>query len=446
MRRLAIAGILLPALIVGMGVTVNPRTASADERFRPFEVGVFGGYYKFTDKHGLGRFENDPAELSPKSSFELGLRFGYLFIPHLGFEAEVMLVPTKTGSRSTAPVITSTNELIFGFRAHLMFQILSSGAFRPFIVVGWEGLASSPSDKKIVPSDTDDLLYAGIGAKFFITPSILLRLDGRIADPPTFLGGGSGDETGKTDPDFEVLLGLSLAFGGKEAAPPPPPPPEGPKDTDGDGIMDPDDKCPNDPEDKDGFQDADGCPDPDNDNDGIPDKSDKCPNDPEDKDGFQDEDGCPDPDNDNDGIPDTSDKCPNEPETKNNYQDEDGCPDTIPVQVQKFTGIIQGINFKFNSDVITKNSYPILDKAAQVLKDYPDVKLEIQGHTDNKGGADYNKDLSQRRANSVRAYFVGKGIDESRLTAVGYGLEMPIADNKTEKGRAKNRRVEFKLK
>ena len=93
----------------------------------------------------------------------------------------------------------------------------------------------------------------------------------------------------------------------------PPPPPPGPGDKDGDGIPDNVDKCPNDPEDKDGFEDADGCPDLDNDKDGIPDAADKCPNDPEDKDGFEDADGCPDPDNDKDGIPDAADKCPNVP-------------------------------------------------------------------------------------------------------------------------------------
>jgi outer membrane protein OmpA-like peptidoglycan-associated protein len=112
----------------------------------------------------------------------------------------------------------------------------------------------------------------------------------------------------------------------------PGPPPDGCPtaeihDRDGDGIPDEIDKCPDDPEDKDGFEDADGCPDPDNDHDGIPDVDDLCPNDPEDKDGFQDADGCPDPDNDNDRIPDKLDKCPNEPETYNGYQDEDGCPD-----------------------------------------------------------------------------------------------------------------------
>jgi hypothetical protein len=135
-------------------------------------------------------------------------------------------------------------------------------------------------------------------------------------------------------------------------------------DRDGDGIADDKDKCPDDPEDFDGFQDADGCPDPDNDGDGIldindacpnipargsadgcphqaaqmgdrdgdgiTDDRDKCPDDPEDRDGFQDADGCPDPDNDKDGIPDVKDRCPNEPETVNGFQDADGCPDKKP--------------------------------------------------------------------------------------------------------------------
>ena len=103
--------------------------------------------------------------------------------------------------------------------------------------------------------------------------------------------------------------------------------PKTPGDRDHDGILDNVDKCPDDPEDKDGFEDEDGCPDKDNDKDGILDTKDKCPNEPEDKDKFEDEDGCPDPDNDTDGIQDDDDKCPNEPEDKDGFEDEDGCPD-----------------------------------------------------------------------------------------------------------------------
>jgi outer membrane protein OmpA-like peptidoglycan-associated protein len=216
-------------------------------------------------------------------------------------------------------------------------------------------------------------------------------------------------------------------------------------DNDNDGIPDALDKCPNEPEDKDGFEDEDGCPDPDNDKDGIPDKLDKCPNEPEDKDGFEDQDGCPDPDNDTDGIPDTIDKCPNEPETFNHYKDEDGCPDEVPAEVKKFTGVIEGINFKTASAEILPGSWAVLDRALKVLGDYPEVNLEISGHTDSKGSSSYNLGLSQRRADSVKTYFVTRGIASSRLVSIGYGKDRPIADNSTSSGRATNRRTEFKL-
>jgi outer membrane protein OmpA-like peptidoglycan-associated protein len=130
------------------------------------------------------------------------------------------------------------------------------------------------------------------------------------------LGGGTSipltDNT-VTAPAFRVLGGVRYAPLGR--------------DSDGDGILDKNDKCPFEAEDFDGFEDDDGCPDPDNDRDGIPDSKDKCRDAPEDFDGFQDEDGCPDLDDDNDGIPDVDDKCRNEPEDKDGFQDEDGCPD-----------------------------------------------------------------------------------------------------------------------
>jgi outer membrane protein OmpA-like peptidoglycan-associated protein len=439
-ETLSRAGILgLVALVAGLWST----PASAQERHQPFELGLYGGWYFFAAEHGLGRAENDPEGLSPKDFLEIGARFGWNFSQIVGIEGEFYVVPTKLNNEAT-------NELIIGYRAHVILHFIKSGSFRPFAVLGWGGINSSPSDDAVIESDQDNLLYAGLGAKLALSESLLLRLDGRLSAPPAFMSGIAeiGDEANFSGIDFEVLLGLSFAFGGKDPVveAPPPPPPEEPKDTDGDGILDADDKCPTEPEDKDGFQDEDGCPEADNDGDGLPDASDKCPNEAEDKDNFQDEDGCPDPDNDGDGVLDASDKCVNEPETKNNYQDEDGCPDTVPGPVQKYTGVIQGINFKFNSAEITRGSYRVLDRATKVLSDYPDVRLEIQGHTDNRGNPEYNKDLSQRRAESVKNYFISKGIDASRLTAVGYGMEVPIADNKRASGRAKNRRVEFKLK
>jgi outer membrane protein OmpA-like peptidoglycan-associated protein len=255
-------------------------------------------------------------------------------------------------------------------------------------------------------------------------------------------------------------------------------------DNDNDGILDPNDRCPLDPEDKDGFEDMDGCPDPDNDKDqildvddkcpnrpeningyqdtdgcpdGIPDTDgdgltddiDKCPKDPEDKDGFEDEDGCPDPDNDKDGILDVNDKCPLDPETKNGFEDDDGCPDkklTLVRVEEKAIVILKKVYFETNKAVIKPVSFPVLNEVAEVMNTYKRIKLvEVQGHTDSRGRDAYNKELSQRRANSVREYLMNKGVEGSRLTAVGYGEEEPIDTNKTRAGRANNRRVEFKI-
>lgn len=127
------------------------------------------------------------------------------------------------------------------------------------------------------------------------------------------LGGGTGIVQGVGVPKVRAMLGVLYVAEGK--------------DTDGDGIEGAADQCPTEPEDKDGYEDSDGCPDRDNDLDTIPDKDDKCASQAEDQDGFQDSDGCPEADNDNDGIPDTGDRCPNEPESKNGYKDDDGCPD-----------------------------------------------------------------------------------------------------------------------
>jgi outer membrane protein OmpA-like peptidoglycan-associated protein len=253
---------------------------------------------------------------------------------------------------------------------------------------------------------------------------------------------------------------LNLAFGERE------------RDRDGDGIPDEDDECPGSPEDYDGFEDDDGCPDPDNDGDGILDEDDvcpdqpedfdgvedrdgcpeendrdgdgilddrdKCPNEPEDMDGFEDSDGCPDLDNDRDGIPDHVDRCPNVAENMNGFEDSDGCPDIAPRQVLK------GVNFETNSAEITPGSTVILDEVASILKADPAVRVEIQGHTDSRASAEYNQSLSDRRANSVMNYLVSRGVGASQLTARGYGESMPIADNNTEVGMLQNRRVELK--
>ncbi len=214
-------------------------------------------------------------------------------------------------------------------------------------------------------------------------------------------------------------------------------------DRDGDGVPDAEDWCPDVP----GSPENHGCPVwKDSDGDGIPDDIDRCPFDPEDKDGFQDEDGCPDPDNDGDGIVDAMDACPNNPGPLENH----GCPiverDYGLVQVkQDRIELKQQVHFATRKYKVLRDSYPLLNQVVQVLNDMPEMRVRIEGHTDNVGGDLPNKKLSRKRADAVKVYLVSKGIAAARLEAVGHGASRPVASNKTEKGRSHNRRTEFHI-
>ncbi len=236
-------------------------------------------------------------------------------------------------------------------------------------------------------------------------------------------------------------------------------------DSDGDGIQDSEDKCPNTPK---GVKvDKSGCP-LDADVDGVPDYLDKCPNTP--KGVAVDKDGCP-VDTDGDGVADYLDKCPGTP--KGVTVDRNGCPtdkdgDGIPDYLDKcpdvfgiaankgcpevkketkkiFEQALTGIQFESGKDVIKKTSYYILNQVVKVMQENPTYNLEINGYTDSQGKAERNLVLSQKRANAVQKYLSDKGIATTRMTAKGYGVANPVADNKTAEGRSKNRRVEFKV-
>jgi outer membrane protein OmpA-like peptidoglycan-associated protein len=193
------------------------------------------------------------------------------------------------------------------------------------------------------------------------------------------------------------------------------------------------------------------APDPslDSDGDGIPDLKDKCPNDAEDKDGFEDDDGCPDPDNDKDGIPDAADKCPNEPETFNGVDDQDGCPDTGGLVRLKNNELetLSPIFFDTDRFRVHHAFYPTLDAIAAVLKARPDVgRCAIEGHADATGPPDWNQVLSMKRAEAVVRYLTEKGgVDPARLVPIGHGDDLPWAPNDTAAGRAANRRVIFHI-
>ena len=243
---------------------------------------------------------------------------------------------------------------------------------------------------------------------------------------------------------------------------PPPPPPapvvEAPKDTDGDGVLDKDDKCPA----VAGLSKYQGCPVPDTDGDGINDENDKCPTvkglakyqgcpiPDTDKDGINDEEdkcpavpglaryqGCPIPDTDADGVNDEEDKCPTVKGTIAN----NGCPE---LQTQyKFDS--KKIQFLAGSAGLNKKSKIELNKVVRAMNDYPTLKLYVDGHSDNTGSDKINKPLSLKRASAVKAYLFSKKIAAERLLTDGFGSAKPVADNKTAKGRAQNRRVELRV-
>ncbi len=205
-------------------------------------------------------------------------------------------------------------------------------------------------------------------------------------------------------------------------------------DKDGDGLTDNVDKCP----DKAGPKENQGCPWPDTDGDGLTDNIDKCPR----KKGPKENNGCPDLDRDNDGIIDRLDKCPDIPGAKA----AGGCPKKVVVQItKKEIKILQKIEFAFNRAVIRRRSYVILDQVVSVLKSRPQLRIRIEGHTDNVGGKKYNLRLSKRRAKSVYQYLVKKGIAAERLSSEGYGMSVPLVPNTSKENRAKNRRVQFQV-
>ena len=218
-------------------------------------------------------------------------------------------------------------------------------------------------------------------------------------------------------------------------------------DTDGDGLADSKDACELLAEDMDGYLDADGCPDVDNDLDGIIDAKDgdngSCKNDPEDPDGHEDDDGCPEPDNDGDTVMDVDDQCPMVPGVTGGNKP--GCPKkpALVVVTEKEIKITQQIHFAFGKSTIRTISYGVLDAVVAVMKDNPKIRIQVQGHTDNRGGKAFNRKLSDDRAKSGRRYLIQHGIDSGRLKARGYGMDKPLVPNTTAKNRALNRRVQF---
>ncbi len=449
-------------------------------RMSPY-LGVAAGGHVPARDWDLGNKLDDGVK--PATSLVVDLRLGFQLLRQLAVEVNAGYLPmTPDGGDSTSVI-----ELDLAVLYHL-----TGGKWAPFVEAGAGGYLNGAGGG--LEGDEDPIVHAGVGLRGLLTKWMALRVMGRDLISDGIDGGGSHN--------LELTAGLDLFWvrGGKQAPPPAPP-----SDRDGDTVIDDEDKCPDTAgvvalggcpdQDGDGVTDADDkCPEvagkpelggcPDQDGDGVTDADDKCPEvagKPElggcpdrDGDGVTDaEDSCPDvagkpelagcPDQDGDGVTDAEDKCPTEagvaalggcPDKDGDgvADAEDRCPDKpglieeqgcLPKEVEQFTGAIQGIFFKTGSAVIEKKSFKVLDKALAVLVKFQPLRLRIEGHTDNVGKPEDNQALSQARAESVRTYFVGKGIADGRLEAAGYGDTQPRADNATKKGKAQNRRIEF---
>ena len=447
------------------------------ERHRPvrnaWELGVFAGALLPSPRHEFYAPRPDQPDFGhqplARAGFDLGARVGYYPLSFLGLELEGGVIPMKTAAGSVATLYT--------FRPVALFQLPYRVA--PFVRGGFGlvGISSSVLGKDIDPS-----FNIGGGVKFYVNRLLVLRLD-VVDNVATARGIGNARSN-----NLEVLLGLSLRLGRKErrAADPAP---RTLLDSDRDGLYDPGqegvapadtDACPKEP----GPRDNQGCPLLDRDRDGLYDPGqpvpvgdiDACPEVPgprenrgcplldADRDGMYDPgqpvaaadtDQCPRqpgprelmgcPDRDGDKIADRVDQCPNEPETINQVNDSDGCPDEVPKQVQKLSGVLRGIFFDVDKDTIKAKSRPTLENAVKVLTEFPDTRWRIEGHTDSDGDREHNMDLSRRRAEAVRAYLIGRGIDPARLESQGLGPDVPLDTNDTAAGKARNRRIEFEL-
>ena len=206
---------------------------------------------------------------------------------------------------------------------------------------------------------------------------------------------------------------------------------QGCPDTDGDGIADKNDACP----DVAGLKSMNGCPD--TDGDGITDKDDKCPT----VKGPKENGGCPWPDTDGDGVLDKDDKCPSVKGTVAN----NGCPEMTQEQITKLNAYAKTILFNSGKSSFKQETYPVLQSITAILKEFPSSKFSIEGHTDSDGKDAMNQTLSEERAGAVRMYLIENGIATDRLTSTGFGESKPIDTNKTAKGKANNRRVEVLL-
>lgn len=388
-------------LLAGMGV-LGGAAHAADMPERELGLLLGGGW---ADKSLVGGKDDEANPL-------LGLRYGQRLNDDFNLFGD-LVYGAYDGDRAgvgDADVTTLRGGLEWLFSRQQRYNWFLSGGL---------GLMNVNTDGNV--DFTRPMASLGIGQDWAVGANDAFRWELR-ADQS--FGNSSLPNAGLTN--VQALLGYSWGLGA-------------PLDSDGDGVANRQDACPHTPS---GAKvDARGCP-LDADNDGVFDGLDRCPDTPAGvKVGAG---GCP-LDSDGDGIPDHRDACPAVPAPGT----ADGCPPravepapvVVPAAPRKL--MLDGVNFDNDSARLRPESLTILDNAAATLKEWGEVKVEVAGYTDAASSIAYNLTLSQRRAETVRAYLIKHGIAAERLTARGYGEAQPVADNKTAAGRAKNRRVEL---
>jgi OOP family OmpA-OmpF porin len=323
---------------------------------------------------------------------------------------------------------SGASQKLYGYSVDALYKFFPSSFFRPYLIGGFGVMEDSIGGH--TEADHSPLAEGGIGLLTGIgsqTGATRLQFRTEAKYRTEFI---NARYFGPKQPgDVLLSAGIQVMFGAPVPEPPKPVviPPK--LDSDGDGVTDDIDRCPNTPA---GAKvDQFGC-EFDQDGDGVVDRLDQCPDTPH---GTPvDAKGCP-LDSDGDGVPDTIDKCPNTP--KGDKVDSVGC--TIKDEIK-----LHGVNFATDSAELVPASDVILSYGADTLKKYPNLVIEVRGHTDSRGSKKHNLLLSQRRAESVMRYLKEHGVTNT-MTAKGYGQENPIADNRTEEGRLENRRVTLRI-
>jgi outer membrane protein OmpA-like peptidoglycan-associated protein len=309
-------------------------------------------------------------------------------------------------------------------RLQFRFQFMSGERFQPFAVIGGGSPIALSSARMTFDSGIVGSGHVGGGFKFDTTKGFNIRFDARLVLVPGKKWVDNNDEGSFIVPEIDVNLGIEFVLGRKVKA----------ITKEGPVAQDDDDK------------------------DGIPNAKDQCLDRPEDADGFDDLDGCPDIDNDADRVLDIADKCGTVPETFNGFQDDDGCPDSVPPEVDALRGTIEGLIYAEAETVVRNSAMPNIKKIAATMTAHPSIRVVLVGYADdreakqfaNPASADQDitelaVDLSRARAEAVRQVLVANGIIETRVLIEGRGADEPVADNAKPKGRLANRRVEIKL-